>query len=116
MLKKLEDFTLPSGDAMLEKWIAALKASNKHLNAGDLKATSKVAHDAVPVLKGILPAIPDKIVHKAIEGLANQFEEKLANAHNKPISLAAMDGYFKLTAHTMLDAMSKTKPTAETLN
>lgn len=113
----MEDFTLPEGDNVLEKWIAAIKAVNKHLNAGDLKGVGQVCHDAVDVLNDILPAIPDKIVYDAIQGLQRIFKKEL----DRPmmagaVSIADMDKFFKLASNTMLVAMSKTKPTAETLN
>lgn len=117
VLKKLEDFTLPSGDAMLNKWIAAIKAGNKHFNAGDLKALGQVGHSIVPILRGILPAIPDENVHAAIEGLADQFEKDLdssVTAGTAPLS--EMDKFFRHAAQAMLSAMSKGTPTAETLN
>lgn len=76
VLKKLEDFTLPSGDAMLEKWIAAVKLLNQHLKAGNYKALAKVAHETIPVLRGILPAIPDKIIYAAIESLPSTYEKQ----------------------------------------
>lgn len=117
VLKKLEDFTLPSGDAMLEKWIAAIKTVNGHLNAGDMKAAGQVGHGAIEILRGILPAIPDKIVYAAIEGLANELEKDLDSsmtAGSAPLSDG--DKFFQHAANTMISAMSKTTPTAETLN
>lgn len=113
VLKKLEDFTLPAGDAVLEKGIAAIQAANKHLNAGDLKALGLVGHSIEPILRAILPAIPDKIVYAAIEGLANQFDAAVDRSLS---SLAYADRLFQYVAYTMLSAMSKTTPTAETLN
>lgn len=76
VLKKLQDFTLPSGDAKLDQWIAAIKAANKYFNAGDMKAIGQVGHGAIQVLRGILPAIPDKIVHAAIQELADKLEKE----------------------------------------
>lgn len=117
VLKKLEDFTLPSGDAVLEKWIAANNAINKHLNAGDFKALGQVSHSAIEILRGILPAIPDKIVYAAIENLANRFEKEFDSSMTAgSASLADVDQIFQLASETMLAAMSKTTPTAETLN
>lgn len=117
ILKKLEDFTLPSGDAMLEKWIASLGKTNTLLKAGDLKAAVNVGLDAMPVLRGILPAIPDKIIYAAIESLPKRFEADLDGLIlSGTTTLADVDKFIKFASETMLSAMSKTTPTAETLN
>lgn len=117
ILKKLEDFTLPAGDAVLEKWIAAIKAVNKHFNAGDIRAASLVAYTIIPILKGILPTIPDQIVYAAIDGLADELKQRLDHSLKvHPATLADIDEFIQSAANIMLSAMSKTTPTAETLN
>lgn len=117
ILKKLEDYTLPSGDALLEKWIAGLKIANKHLQAGDNSAVAKIAQEIFSILRALLPSIPDKIVYEAVESLPKEFEN---NLKKKMIAgtatLADMNEYFRFMCRTMVSAMSKTKPTAETLN
>lgn len=108
---------MPAGDAMLEKWIASLKNVNTHLKAGDLKAAVKTGHDSLPVLQALLPAIPDKIIYTAIESLPKRFASDLdAAISSGSISLPVIDKFFQLASRTMVSAMSKTKPTAETLN
>lgn len=117
VLKKLEDFTLPVGDAMLEKWIGAVKAVNKHLNKGDIKSAGQVFHGAIQILRGILPAIPDKIVYTAIDDLGNKLEQELDRRIGAgSVTLADADKFIQHAANAMISAMSKTKPTAETLN
>lgn len=102
---------------MLEKWIAIIKEANKHFNAGDLKAVGKVAHDAMPILKGILPAIPNKIVYTAIERLITKFEAELDDSMTAgSATLVEIDKFYQFAAHTMLSAISEAKPSAETLD
>lgn len=117
VLKKFQDYTLPSGDAMLQKWIGKLKVFNKHLKAGDFKALGKAGHETSIILRALLPAIPDKIVHSAIESIPEMFEKQYESALNDGTStLADVNRFVKFVAETMLTAMSKAKPTAETLN
>lgn len=117
MLGKLKDFTLPSGDALLDKWIAAIKSVNKHLEADDHSAIERVVHDTLPVLRALLPSIPDKIVYAAVEILPIVFENELEPKFlDGTVTLSDMDKFAQFESRTLLSAMSKTKPTAETLN
>lgn len=117
VLKKLEDFTLPSGDAMLEKWIEAIRTANELLKANDMEGLSKVARGTLPVLRTLLLSIPDKTVNASIESLLNKFQQK----YEKPLNtgtatIAEIDAVFKFGSRAMLSAMSKTTPTLKTMN
>lgn len=82
-----------------------------------MKAVGQVGHGAIDILKGILPSIPDKIVYAAIDGLEKQFEKQLDSSLTAgSAKLSDVDKFFQYAANTMLSAMSKTKPTADTLN
>lgn len=117
VLKKLKDFTLPSGDAALEKWITIIKNANEYFNAGDLKAVGQVGHGATVTFRKILPAIPDKIVYAALEHIADEYDKLLEDSLTSgSATLADMDKFLQWEASTMLSAMSKTKPIAATVN
>lgn len=117
VLKKLQDFTLPAGDDMLNKWIATVKTFNKHMNSGDMKAVGKASHGVIVILRGILPEIPDKNVRGAIESVVNKFEKESDSSMTAgTASLADIDKVVQNVALTLISAMSKGKPTAETLN
>lgn len=117
VLNKLKDFTLPSGDVMLDKWRANNKVANQHLQAGDYSALQKVAHETVSVLRALLPSIPDKIVYAAVESLPKIYENGLEKAMIAgTATLPQMNEFIRLASRILLEAMSKTKPTAETLN
>lgn len=112
VLKKLEDFTLPTGAAMLQKWIAVIKEANNHFNEGDLKAVGQLAHDFMPALRGILPAIPNKTVYAAIGNLVATFETELDKSMTDgSATLIQIDKLYQFAAHTILSAMSKAKLT-----
>lgn len=117
VLKKLQDFTLPAGDAMLNKWIAALKTLNNRLQACDYSSVLTVKHETAPALRALLPSIPDKVVYAAVESLPKTFEAELEKKlTDGTASLTDMNKFFQFASHTMVSAMDKTTPTAETLN
>lgn len=102
---------------MLEKWIVALSALNKNLKAGDYQAVENVSHETKAVLRALLPSIPDKNVHAAIESIPNTYENVIESSMiSGTASLADMDKFLRFASHAMIDAMSKGAPTAETLN
>lgn len=117
VLNKLKDFTLPAGHVLLNKWISVLEVLDKHMQARNYSAVEKVLHETSPVLRALLPSIPDKIGYAAVESLPTVFENELEQKMiDGTATLADMDKFFRFASRTMVSAMGKTTPTAETLN
>lgn len=90
---------------------------DKELIAGDMKGLTKLFGETKPVLRSLLPYIPDKIVRVAVASLPDKYEHELEKVMaNGGGELDVIDRFFRSTSRTLISAMSKTKPTAETLN
>lgn len=117
ILTKLKDFTLPAGDEMLDKWISSIPEYDKHLKMHDMKYLSKLFGQSKSVIRALLPNIPNEIVRAAVASCPNRYEQEFENAMVRGGGkMEALDRFFRYATHAVLTAMSKSKPTAETLN
>lgn len=117
ILQKLKDFTLPAGDEMLDKWIASIVDYDKDLKTGDMKHLTNMFKQSKSVIRALLPHIPNKIVRAAVASCPNRYEQELEKAMaSGGGKIDALDRFFRFASRTLLSAMNKAKPTAETLN